>query len=90
MVACSQPQPTGDGKKVSGKELYKARCVVCHGLKGNAGLSGAADLSGSKLNDMDLRKVIENGRNSMPAFKSVIESEETLNETIEFVKSLRK
>ena len=90
MGACAQPQPSEAGEKISGEELYEARCIVCHGIDGNAGLSGASDLSMSKLKDLEIRNVIEDGRNSMPAFKSIIESEETLNETIEFVKSLRK
>jgi hypothetical protein len=38
----------------------------------------------------EIRETILDGKNAMPPFKHQIESEETLNEMVEFVKSLSK
>ena len=50
---------------VDGKEIYEAKCMVCHGGDGKAGLSGASDLSITQLSTDSIKSVILNGRNTM-------------------------
>ncbi len=50
---------------VDGKEIYEAKCIVCHGGDGKAGLSGASDLSKTQISTDSIKNVILNGRNTM-------------------------
>jgi len=91
LVGCSSPEPADvTASNESNDEFFDQRCAVCHGSDGKACLSGASDLSTSTLKDEDIKEIIENGKNAMPPFKVMIDSEETLKNTIEHVKSLRK
>lgn len=73
-----------------GQVFYEERCIQCHGVAGDDRLAGAADLKASTLSDDSIRLIIQNGKNGMPPFKSWIESDSVLNETVNYVKSLRK
>ena len=53
-----------------GEALYESKCSVCHGSDGTAGIAGAANLQVTPLDTVALRRVIADGRNAMPAFKS--------------------
>ena len=75
VISCST-NSTSNGKILSGGELYNNRCVACHGAVGNAGISGARDLSKSTLDDNMARVVILHGKGSMPPFKTVLSPEE--------------
>ena len=86
----SNPTDSLETKRTTGKELYLQRCTVCHGTDGKLGASGAKDLSVTKLNESEIREIILEGKNAMPPFEHQIESEVTLNEMVEFVKSLSK
>jgi|LakMenEpi03Aug12_release.lakeMendotaPanAssembly.Ray.scaffolds.fasta_scaffold817413_2 mono/diheme cytochrome c family protein len=74
-ISCSNNSPS-NGKAYSGEELYNNRCAACHGTDGNAGISGARDLSKSTLDDNMARVVILHGKGSMPPFKTVLSPEE--------------
>lgn len=50
---------------VNGMEIYKGKCVVCHGDNGKAGLSGASDLSATTLSADSMKQIILHGRNLM-------------------------
>ncbi len=50
---------------VNGKEIYDAKCVLCHGSDGKAGLSGASDLSVTQLTTDSIKLIIQNGRRTM-------------------------
>ncbi|HWY13475.1 MAG TPA: cytochrome c [Bacteroidia bacterium] len=50
---------------IDGKEIYEAKCIVCHGGDGKAGLSGASDLSRTQLSTDSIKNIILNGRNTM-------------------------
>ena len=50
---------------IDGKEIYEAKCIVCHGDNGKAGLSGASDLSISQISTDSIKSIILNGRNTM-------------------------
>ncbi|MFN2438084.1 MAG: PQQ-binding-like beta-propeller repeat protein [Chitinophagaceae bacterium] len=60
-----------------GKSIYNKYCVACHGaeLKGNGpSFPSLVDLE-KRNTEEQARKIIENGRNMMPAFKQIPESE---------------
>ena len=91
LVGCSQPEVSSvGGEHLSGEDFFMECCASCHGVDGKAGLSGAGDLSKSALTDEEIRAIIKNGKNAMPPFKAQIEEGETLDEVIEFVKSLKE
>jgi mono/diheme cytochrome c family protein len=58
--------------KPDGQKIYKTYCVTCHGLYGDMGASGAANLAKSNLPLDERIKVITNGRNTMTGFKALL------------------
>ncbi len=61
---------TGDSTEVvsnDGKTLFEAKCALCHGGDGKLGAAGAKDLSGLTSSVEEIKSVILNGKNSMPA-----------------------
>lgn len=50
-----------------GKTLYEAKCALCHGGDGKLGAAGAKDLTGLTSSVEEIKAVIINGKNSMPA-----------------------
>lgn len=48
--------------------VYVKHCKLCHGAKGDLGLSGAANLKTSVLSIEEVKQVVTNGRNAMPAW----------------------
>lgn len=78
------------GKPIdNGKALFQAKCSVCHGLDGTAGIANAANLKTSQSDSISIIQTITNGKNAMPAFKSQLEAED-INQVAEYVRSLRK
>ena len=61
---------------IDGKALYKQNCVTCHGLYGDMGASGAANLQQSILPVEERIAVVTNGRGAMTAFKAILDEEE--------------
>lgn len=73
------------------KTLYLIHCESCHGLEGNKGISGAADLSKSVLSDKTIKNVILQGNDKgMMPYKDIITNTEEVNSLRDYVKSLRK
>ncbi|MEY3321138.1 MAG: hypothetical protein RLZZ417_721 [Bacteroidota bacterium] len=60
---------------VDGKKIYKQYCVTCHGIYGDMGASGAANLAISKLKVNERIEVITNGRKAMASFKALLDKE---------------
>jgi cytochrome c5 len=77
------------GKVYSGVELYEMNCKTCHGADGTAGLSGAKNLQISTLSDTEINDIINNGKNSMPAYGKSFSKEE-ISSLVEYTKTLRK
>lgn len=71
------------------KSLYTMKCASCHGADGKLGMSGAKDLSKSKITDQQIMCMIQGGQNAMPAFKDIIPDHQ-LEQLVIVVKSLRK
>lgn len=95
---CSEKNPESTFKNSSettvsttGKDLYLVHCEACHGLTGNKGVSGAADLSTSTLSDSKIQNTIMYGNNKgMMPYKDIISSSKELDSIVQFVKKLRK
>ena len=72
-VPAKQPVTPTPPVQVSGMEIYKSKCLGCHGLNG----AGVKD-KGPKLNTpewKDSKKVMEivkTGKESMPAYKGIL------------------
>ena len=76
---------------VTGEELYTIHCEACHGIQGDKGISGAADLSRSEISDTVIKNTIEKGNNKgMMQYKDIITSVNELDSIVKFVKKLRK
>lgn len=82
---------TSSGEKISvdGKKIYTQNCVLCHGIYGNMGASGAFNLTESDLSMDERIAVITNGRNVMTAFKGDL-SEEEIKAVAEYTETLKK
>ena len=74
---------------VDGGKVYKQYCVTCHGLYGDMGASGAANLQESVLEKEERVAVITNGRNVMTGFKALL-SEEKINAVAEYTFTLKE
>ena len=70
------PKPKAKTVSVDGKAVYTKNCVVCHGVKGDMGASGAFNLTTSELSEEERVAVITNGRNTMAAYKDLLKEEE--------------
>ncbi|HEY5745414.1 MAG TPA: cytochrome c [Chryseolinea sp.] len=71
-----------------GLVLYESKCSVCHGSDGTAGIAGAANLQLTPLDSIALERVISDGRNAMPAFKTSL-SETEIRHLAGYVKTLK-
>ena len=76
-------------KAVDGAKVYKLNCVVCHGVNGDMGASGAHDLTKSTLPLEERIQVISEGRNTMTPFKNLL-SEEKIKAVAEFTMTLKQ
>jgi mono/diheme cytochrome c family protein len=74
---------------MDGKSLYDAKCTMCHGLDGTAGVMGAADLSKSTIDHSVACAIIKNGKNTMKAFGSEL-NDAQVDVVAKYVESLRK
>ena len=91
---CSDSVEKTDGgetrKHINGAKFYEQRCAICHGDDGKLGVSEAKDLSKSKLTNLQIEDVINKGKGAMPPFKQAIESDSTLIELVDHIKTLRE
>lgn len=66
--------------EIDAKKIWKIRCVACHGLYGNQGLNGAANLQEVDVSLADRIDIITNGRQGekgvMTAFSEILTPEE--------------
>ncbi len=85
----TQSEAVAVSKPVDGEKIYKTYCVTCHGIAGDMGASGAANLQDSKLSLEERVAVITNGRNLMNSFKSLM-SEEKIEAVAAYTMTLSK
>ena len=69
LIRPGEPAARGAGGGFAGMSVYQTNCQACHGSQ-LEGVGPAPELLGvtNRLSDADLRAVISNGRNQMPAF----------------------
>ena len=85
LCACSTE--VGGRKILSGSDMYKVRCVSCHGTDGRMGMNGAIALPASTLSVEQRISVVTNGRNIMPAFTGLM-SQSEIKAVVEFTMTL--
>ena len=81
---------TGEEEKLSGRLLYLKHCTICHGDDGKLGLSGATDLSLSRMSMGQIIQRIEEGKNAMPPMKEQLGSKENVQKVADYLLTLRK
>lgn len=81
---------TGESEELSGKDLFEQHCAICHGSDGKLCLSGAPDLSETKMDSLKISEIVTNGQNGMPGFGPIMPSDNSIGGIVEHVKSLRK
>lgn len=72
-----------------GEIIFEAKCALCHGVDGKLQLSGAKDLSVSKLTKAETIEMIKSGKGLMAGYKDEF-NEEQLNALADYVEGLRK
>lgn len=102
--AASAPQGAGTTAAAAatdvekGEQIYKARCVLCHGPEGRGDGPGAAALNPKPRNhhdqaymnsrtDAELLQVIHEGKGQMPAWKGVL-TEDEMKQVLAYVRKL--
>ncbi len=65
---------------IDAKKIWKIRCMACHGLNGNQGLNGAANLQEVDISLKERVAIITNGKQGekgvMTAFGEILSPEE--------------
>ena len=63
-------QANGDTQTLTGEELYKQNCAVCHGMdrKGNPPAIPSLVDVGRRLDEKSILNLLKTGRNGMPSF----------------------
>ena len=93
----SAPEESSSAKKevaeaekpaIDGGKIYKQYCVVCHGLYGDMGASGAFNLTTSELTVEERMNVITNGRNTMTPFGAILD-EDKIKAVAEYTLTLK-
>lgn len=56
----------------TGEVIFNSQCAMCHGRKGDLGLSGAKDLTKSTITKEEMTAVVNNGRNGMMPYKAIL------------------
>ena len=77
-----------NNSEITGKDLFKENCVLCHGIKGDLMTNGAKNLNLSKISLEERILVITNGRNVMTGFATKLSTEE-ISKVAEFTLSLK-
>jgi mono/diheme cytochrome c family protein len=83
-----------------GKQVYMARCALCHGPEGKGDGPAAAGLNPKPRNHTDgtymnsrtddqLLQVIRNGKGGMPAWGAVL-SDQEIHDVLKYVRTLAK
>ena len=75
---------------VAGKLIYVNKCAQCHGQIGNGGVSGAKDLSLTKLTADEQKAQIRNGKNAMPGFKEDVLTDADVDAVVKYVATLKQ
>ena len=82
--------------QAQGADLYKAKCVACHGADGTGSAMGkkmgAHDFTSAevqKMSDAEITDVISNGKNKMPKYADKLKPEE-IKGLVAYIRTLKK
>ena len=98
IIACGGNEPNKSNAKAKktaakkgpdGEKIYRQYCVICHGVNGDMGASGAFNLTTSVLSLDEKINVISNGRNTMTPFKGIL-TEADIKAVAEYVAKFKK
>lgn len=95
LAACNSLLAQGNSSP--GADVFKSKCVLCHGVDGTGQTPlgkqlQAADLGSKevqKLTNADMRKQIHDGRANMPGFADQL-SDEQITQVIQYVRQFGK
>lgn len=89
-AACSAPvnEYAKDAAITPGGLLFADHCAICHGNRGDLGLSGAKDLTASTLGRDGMMAVITHGKGAMAGFGKKL-SPEQIGQVVDHVLSLQ-
>ena len=81
----------------TGKSLFTSKCALCHGADASGDTAIGKNLKIKNLHspevqgmsDADLKTVITNGRNKMPAFKGKL-TDPQIDQAVAYIRSLGK
>ena len=100
LLACQEPtnnstyveeeESTNETLRSVGESIFLKNCTSCHGEDGKLGNSGAKDLTLSTMKDDEMRSILEDGKNAMPAMGILMEKPGDLDSVIAYVKKFRK
>ena len=71
------------------KNLYIIHCSRCHGVSGDLGASGSKNLKMSVLSKEEIQHIIKNGKDVMPAYNDILNSDQKVSDISDHVISLR-
>src|SRR3989304_4064263 len=73
-----------------GEKVYKKKCLVCHGEQGHGGIAlKINDPNVLRKTNEEIRKVITEGANGMPAYQNSLKPEE-IDSLLTFLRSWAK
>src|SRR5690606_16449088 len=77
MVDAPQDIMEGDGFKEIGRNVYDKNCMACHGtdLQGQQNAFPSLTGIGERYSFEDILKIVDQGKNRMPAFQNLSEPE---------------
>ncbi len=80
---------TSDLSDIDAKGLFKKQCAICHGFKGNLMISGAKDLTKSKISLAESVAQVYFGKGTMTPFKGILSDKEIVA-IAQYTETLRK
>jgi mono/diheme cytochrome c family protein len=88
---------SAEAKTSPGEEVFKSHCVVCHGADGTGNTTLGKQLKASdlhsaevqKLSDAELKKIISDGKNNMPAFSDQVTAAE-IDDLVKYIRTFGK
>ena len=78
-----------DDSAETAKNLYIIHCSRCHGVSGDLGASGSKNLKLSVFSKEEIQHIIKNGKDVMPAYNDILNSDQKVSDISDHVLSLR-
>ena len=92
LASCgSEPKDISHIGEIDGQKIYQKYCTVCHGSKGDLGVSDAADLTVSVKTRDEKIYIVTNGSESgkMTSYKGIL-AEREVEAIVDYIETLKK